>query len=362
MCAASSADRWQLTLAMEPRQASFDSGEFRRTMGLFTTGVTIVTARAANGEPVGVTANSFSSVSLDPPLVLWSLAKNARSLDVFTRCRIFRDPYPVRRAGGPVEPLRLARRRQVCRARGGRRAWRHTAAAGLQRAHAMPHASTAMKAATTSSLSAKSSIWSAAMSRRWSSRRANMPWRRARRTASRSSLPPCRDRVQRGFPRLPVVARPLPVCGGTEEGCGHPRLHRQRVPAAGDPGAQQLAKRGQIWRGRCSSMMTLPKPPGRWPDLEARGLLERRMAGTGRAAGRAERSRDGARARRPGGGQDRPKRPSSTSWGLWDGTALKNLLRGFIVGTDPGLPHPWERLERRSRACTLVSTCLEIRQ
>lgn len=47
---------------------------------MFATGVTIVTARAANGELVGLTANSFNSVSLEPPLVLWSLAKAAGSM------------------------------------------------------------------------------------------------------------------------------------------------------------------------------------------------------------------------------------------------------------------------------------------
>nr|WP_202031805.1 flavin reductase [Paraburkholderia sacchari] len=52
-------------------------------MGSFTTGVTIITTRSAEGEPVGVTANSFNSVSLTPPLVLWSLAKNSRSLRAF---------------------------------------------------------------------------------------------------------------------------------------------------------------------------------------------------------------------------------------------------------------------------------------
>jgi 3-hydroxy-9,10-secoandrosta-1,3,5(10)-triene-9,17-dione monooxygenase reductase component len=42
---------------------------------MFATGVTIVTARAEDGTPVGITANSFNSVSLSPPMVLWSLAK-----------------------------------------------------------------------------------------------------------------------------------------------------------------------------------------------------------------------------------------------------------------------------------------------
>jgi 3-hydroxy-9,10-secoandrosta-1,3,5(10)-triene-9,17-dione monooxygenase reductase component len=62
---------------------AFDQKEFRRALGTFTTGVTIITARAADGTPVGVTANSFNSVSLDPPMVLWSLAKTSRSLAAF---------------------------------------------------------------------------------------------------------------------------------------------------------------------------------------------------------------------------------------------------------------------------------------
>jgi 3-hydroxy-9,10-secoandrosta-1,3,5(10)-triene-9,17-dione monooxygenase reductase component len=60
-----------------------DPKEFRKALGTFTTGVTIITGRSANGTPVGVTANSFNSVSLDPPMVLWSLAKSSRSLPAF---------------------------------------------------------------------------------------------------------------------------------------------------------------------------------------------------------------------------------------------------------------------------------------
>jgi len=68
---------------MDP-QTPFDPKDFRQALGMFATGVTIVTARAADGTPVGITANSFNSVSLSPPMVLWSLAKNARSLPVFS--------------------------------------------------------------------------------------------------------------------------------------------------------------------------------------------------------------------------------------------------------------------------------------
>lgn len=59
---------------------SFSARDFRAALGAFATGVTIVTARTPDGELVGFTANSFNSVSLNPPLVLWSLSRQARSL------------------------------------------------------------------------------------------------------------------------------------------------------------------------------------------------------------------------------------------------------------------------------------------
>ena len=62
----------------------FTKQEFRVALGMFATGVTIVTARDAAGAPVGLTANSFNSVSLDPPLVLWSLSRQAGSMSAFT--------------------------------------------------------------------------------------------------------------------------------------------------------------------------------------------------------------------------------------------------------------------------------------
>ena len=56
---------------------------FRAALGSFATGVTVATTLDESGEPVGVTASSFNSVSLDPPMVLWSLAKDSRSLEAF---------------------------------------------------------------------------------------------------------------------------------------------------------------------------------------------------------------------------------------------------------------------------------------
>jgi 3-hydroxy-9,10-secoandrosta-1,3,5(10)-triene-9,17-dione monooxygenase reductase component len=63
--------------------------EFRSALGQFATGVTIVTTRGASGEDVGVTANSFNSVSLEPPLVLWSVANSAGCHGHFCACEAF---------------------------------------------------------------------------------------------------------------------------------------------------------------------------------------------------------------------------------------------------------------------------------
>lgn len=61
----------------------FDSKEFRHALGCFPTGVAIITTLDGQGKACGLTCNSFSSVSLDPPLVLWSLRKKSSSIDIF---------------------------------------------------------------------------------------------------------------------------------------------------------------------------------------------------------------------------------------------------------------------------------------
>lgn len=60
-----------------------DPRELRNALGSFVTGVTVITALAADGTPCGVTVNSFTSVSLDPPLILWSQSLNAFSYPIF---------------------------------------------------------------------------------------------------------------------------------------------------------------------------------------------------------------------------------------------------------------------------------------
>jgi flavin reductase (DIM6/NTAB) family NADH-FMN oxidoreductase RutF len=59
----------------------------RAALGLFATGVTIVTTRASDGTMIGLTANSFNAVSLTPPLVLWSIGNKAGSLQAFLQAK-----------------------------------------------------------------------------------------------------------------------------------------------------------------------------------------------------------------------------------------------------------------------------------
>lgn len=62
----------------------FDQKLYRSALGSFATGVTIVTAKDTNGQGHGLTVNSFTSVSLDPPLVLWCLGNKSDSYDLFS--------------------------------------------------------------------------------------------------------------------------------------------------------------------------------------------------------------------------------------------------------------------------------------
>ena len=67
---------------LEEGDPAADTRLFRRCLGLFGTGVAIITTRH-DGQSAGATVNSVASVSLDPPLVLWSIARTSRSFDIF---------------------------------------------------------------------------------------------------------------------------------------------------------------------------------------------------------------------------------------------------------------------------------------
>lgn len=75
--------------AVSNKENEFSSGDFRKALGSFTTGVTVVTTKGVDGADTGLTANSFNSVSLDPPMILWSLAKSSLSLPAFNAAKHF---------------------------------------------------------------------------------------------------------------------------------------------------------------------------------------------------------------------------------------------------------------------------------
>lgn len=62
---------------------------FRDSLGMFVTGIAVVATRAPNGDPIGLTVNSFNSVSLDPPLIVWSLGTSLPSLKAFEACEYY---------------------------------------------------------------------------------------------------------------------------------------------------------------------------------------------------------------------------------------------------------------------------------
>ena len=74
-------------------QQRFPSEDFSRSLrnalGMFATGITVVTTRTPAGEPIGLTVNSFNSVSLDPPLIVWSLANDLPSRGLFEACEYY---------------------------------------------------------------------------------------------------------------------------------------------------------------------------------------------------------------------------------------------------------------------------------
>jgi len=68
---------------------SIDQRELRNTLGTFATGITVVTTKSKEGANIGVTINSFASVSLDPPMVLFSLKKDSPLADIFLKADTF---------------------------------------------------------------------------------------------------------------------------------------------------------------------------------------------------------------------------------------------------------------------------------
>lgn len=71
------------------KSTELDTDAFRSALSRFATGIGVVTALDSKGEKVGITVSSFNSVSLDPPLILWSIGLDSMSYDVFTEVDYF---------------------------------------------------------------------------------------------------------------------------------------------------------------------------------------------------------------------------------------------------------------------------------
>ena len=74
---------------MSNNNSNSSKSDFRNALGSFATGVTIITALGKNGQKIGMTANSFNSVSLDPALVLWSIDKQSNCFEDFIAADAF---------------------------------------------------------------------------------------------------------------------------------------------------------------------------------------------------------------------------------------------------------------------------------
>lgn len=84
-----------------------DTRKFRNALGCFATGVAVITTQAEGHAPIGITVNSFSSVSLDPPLILWCLDRKSDTLPIFDKVNAF--TVNILREGHRDISARLAR-------------------------------------------------------------------------------------------------------------------------------------------------------------------------------------------------------------------------------------------------------------
>ncbi len=76
-------------MSAQSNNGAFDTRALRDALGQFATGVCVITTQSPAGEPLGMTANSFSSVSLAPPLISWCIGRDAWCFDAFAACGAF---------------------------------------------------------------------------------------------------------------------------------------------------------------------------------------------------------------------------------------------------------------------------------
>lgn len=121
---------------MSVRLPDFDSAHFRATLGRFATGVTVITTAQPGGAPIGVTISSFNTVSLAPPLILWSLTLSSHLLELFQQTdryvvNILAHPRTIWRAALPAAPAKTATMAcPTCAPKPVRRGWAQAAPVG----------------------------------------------------------------------------------------------------------------------------------------------------------------------------------------------------------------------------------------
>lgn len=324
-------------------QASFDPQAFRAALGTFTTGVTIITIRAADGSPVGITANSFNSVSLNPPLVLWSLAKSARSLDVFMAAEYF--AIHILSAGQEDLSNRFA-------SRGEDKFAGLEVASGLGGTPMLADCSARMQCRTVHRYEGGDHIiFVGEVVDLVSSNVTPLVFQ-----AGKYALAARKSNSE------PLVASAVVGSEFNEDFLGY-LLWRARFQFAAelkkDPAIRAFSDDAFLimvtlahnnWRSAASLAQTMfidedvADTTRALAELEDMGLLERRTAMNGDAlVGLNETGIERALAALAAA--KATEAAFMEKLGLWDGTALKNMLRGFIDATDPGLPHPWVRLD-----------------
>ena len=126
---------------------AFDTRDLRQALSAFGTGVTVVTTLDADARPVGVTANSFNSVSLEPPIVLWSLRKASPSLPAFDACGRFVINVADAQPGADLAALRQPGPRKNSRRGACARRARLAVLEGCCRRVRVPEPSSAMRSA-----------------------------------------------------------------------------------------------------------------------------------------------------------------------------------------------------------------------
>jgi 3-hydroxy-9,10-secoandrosta-1,3,5(10)-triene-9,17-dione monooxygenase reductase component len=315
-----------------------DPRALRDALATFTTGVTIVTTRNAAGAPFGVTVNSFNSVSLDPPLVLWSLAKTSRSLEAFEQAEYW--AVHILSAEQDALSTRFARPSE-------NKFEGIELESGLQGTPLLPRCTTRLQCRTSFRYEGGDHIifvgQIVAFDR---SERAPLVFHGGKYAVATPKTPP--------LTLAPRAGAPIDTRFG-EERLGYllwrasQQFHLRMQPTLA---ARQLTQEelvvlmplfhndGRSVSAFCSTLadLGLDAATSTLDRLVARGLI-RIEADTGRlfltSCGRQEILQVFAMTQAI-------ESECLSRLGDWDSVSLKNLLKLFIVQTNPGLPHPWD--------------------